>query len=302
MKITPKTQKSRSQLRPITAYSLHELRRLYRVAEPLCASLPTIGADVQLLQLRFQQMPAHANSVQHSHSYYEAILVLDGAVTYPTFTPPLLHAGDLCLHHPATRHSWQTGDCPCLYLACWFTTTKPLLPVPLFPVSVSCPDLLDDVQLLAHEILSTPPGWQKRVPLRIATMLARVTTLDEPRTVVEMSPLYFERLLSLIDTYVRDNLQERLSLSSIAAHLGMSERSLVREYHLRTGRTLWSSVQRIRLEESALLLLESDMSVSEVGVKVGMSDPAYFCARFRQFHGVTPRQYRRNGQRTISTS
>jgi transcriptional regulator GlxA family with amidase domain len=151
---------------------------------------------------------------------------------------------------------------------------------------------LEDVQLLAHEVHTKPPGWQVRVPLRMATVLARWLTLTDTPTASTGSATADDDLLLTIDQFVRDNLREPLRLATIATHLGMSERTLVRTYRRLTGRTLWSAVQQFRLEHAADLLIDTDRSITDIADRVGMPDVAYFCARFHRYMQMPPRQYR----------
>jgi len=118
--------------------SLRELRQIAWTLDRLAASLTIADNTVQLQQVRFHPVPSYTIGEPHSHSCYEAILVLDGAVAYPTCDPPTLQVGDACLFPPGMRHAWQTDAASCLRLVCWFTCarTMPLLS----PISASCPD------------------------------------------------------------------------------------------------------------------------------------------------------------------
>jgi transcriptional regulator GlxA family with amidase domain len=49
---------------------------------------------------------------------------------------------------------------------------------------------------------------------------------------------------------------------------------------------------QIRVEEARSLLLNSNLSIAEVGWQVGFQNPSVFSRCFRTLAGVTPRQYR----------
>ena len=59
---------------------------------------------------------------------------------------------------------------------------------------------------------------------------------------------------------------------------------------------------RLRAERAATLLLQTTLSVQEIGERVGWSDLSYFARRFRAHFGCSPSAYRvRLGQaNTIS--
>lgn len=48
----------------------------------------------------------------------------------------------------------------------------------------------------------------------------------------------------------------------------------------------------IRMENASVLLKETDLSITEIALKTGFSDPLYFGQRFKKFFGVSPKQYR----------
>jgi AraC-like DNA-binding protein len=51
-----------------------------------------------------------------------------------------------------------------------------------------------------------------------------------------------------------------------------------------------------RMTEARRLLVESDLSVAEVGQRVGYTDPGYFVRSFRRAHATTPLAWRRAGR------
>ena len=46
-----------------------------------------------------------------------------------------------------------------------------------------------------------------------------------------------------------------------------------------------------RIERSCVLLVGTDLSVQEISNSVGFEDPFYFSRVFKEFKGVSPRQY-----------
>jgi AraC family transcriptional regulator, transcriptional activator of pobA len=51
-----------------------------------------------------------------------------------------------------------------------------------------------------------------------------------------------------------------------------------------------------RMAQARRLLVESDLTVEEIGRTVGYADPAYFVRSFRRNHGATPLRWRRAGR------
>ena len=61
-----------------------------------------------------------------------------------------------------------------------------------------------------------------------------------------------------------------------------------------TGQTPNEFITSIRLKKSLQLLIdEPEMSVTDIGYKLGFSSPSYFTKCFREVFGITPVKYRK---------
>ena len=80
----------------------------------------------------------------------------------------------------------------------------------------------------------------------------------------------------------------------IAKAAGVSEREASRCFKKNIGQSPVEYLIAFRLNEAKKLLRESGLSVTEVSLRCGFSDSAYFGRVFRAAFGVTPRTYRMN--------
>ncbi|SDY20917.1 AraC-type DNA-binding protein [Evansella caseinilytica] len=103
---------------------------------------------------------------------------------------------------------------------------------------------------------------------------------------------YDKSLLQTVSIYIRNNLQTA-SLSSFAAETGYSTRHLGRMLHERTGGTFSDIVQRIKVEEAAKLLAETDLTIDHIAEKVGYKNASGLHKRFVAVFGMTPGAYRK---------
>jgi transcriptional regulator GlxA family with amidase domain len=93
--------------------------------------------------------------------------------------------------------------------------------------------------------------------------------------------------------WMRARLHEPLTVTAIARHANMTERTLIRHFRAVAGTTpiKWLTAQRIgRARE---LLEASTLPVEDVGEASGLGAPANFRRHFIQATGVTPSTYRR---------
>jgi AraC family L-rhamnose operon transcriptional activator RhaR len=82
------------------------------------------------------------------------------------------------------------------------------------------------------------------------------------------------------------------TLPELARRVHLSAAYLCRCFVRDLGLSPLRYLERYRLELVAQLLLDSDMTITEISARVGIADPNYLARRFRAAHGFTPSRYR----------
>ncbi|MDO3410976.1 AraC family transcriptional regulator [Saccharibacillus sp. CPCC 101409] len=82
------------------------------------------------------------------------------------------------------------------------------------------------------------------------------------------------------------------TVSDMAARHHISVSTLRRIVHDYTGYPFNEFVHRLRAAEARNILLNTDMSVKEIGERLGYKDMFYFSRVFKRITGVSPREYR----------
>lgn len=93
-------------------------------------------------------------------------------------------------------------------------------------------------------------------------------------------------------TYVDADLSADLSLSALAAALGVNPSYLSALFRRETGDTLTEHVNRKRIERAAQLLQSTKLQVQAISQQCGISDVNYFSKLFKKYTGMTPRAFR----------
>ena len=101
------------------------------------------------------------------------------------------------------------------------------------------------------------------------------------------------RLVRKVMAYMHEHYAEALSRERLASYAGVSERHLNRCFVQETGLAPGSYLNRYRIQKARCLLVEQDMSITEVMGSVGFSDSSYFTRVFRREVGVSPSEYQR---------
>lgn len=91
---------------------------------------------------------------------------------------------------------------------------------------------------------------------------------------------------------IRSEPGERHSLSALAALVDMDIRRFTSAFQEAFGKTPWQYVLRIRLDEAALLLRQTNRPVTDIALSVGFGTPSHFATSFTRRFGVPPSRYR----------
>ncbi len=90
----------------------------------------------------------------------------------------------------------------------------------------------------------------------------------------------------------------KVNLHWVAAELKLNPSYLGRIFKEQMGMNFLEYLTRIRVSKSKQLLLETDMTVEEIGNTVGYSNSYYFIKLFREHTGTTPGKYRKSVSET----
>jgi AraC family transcriptional activator FtrA len=91
----------------------------------------------------------------------------------------------------------------------------------------------------------------------------------------------------------RGALATPLSVSDLAAHLGVSPRTLARRFADQLGTSPGAWLLARRVAEARTLLEETDLPVEAIAARVGLASAVNLRRRFRAQAGTTPGAYRR---------
>ncbi|MFJ7788082.1 GlxA family transcriptional regulator [Pseudomonas sp. NPDC096925] len=99
-------------------------------------------------------------------------------------------------------------------------------------------------------------------------------------------------LISRLIAEIEKSLPELASVKTLAANVGMSERTLSRHVHKATGHSTRQLIQRVQLHKARALLESGEHSVEAISTLVGYQDPTALRRLMRRLLNATPRQLR----------
>ncbi len=146
------------------------------------------------------------------------------------------------------------------------------------------------IDAIEHELATRREGCRQAALAHLTLLLIDVARLADD--VVGDLRRSGEPLLAEVFAVIDENRGEPLSLSDVAARVGITAGHLTTVVRQRTGRTIGEWIIERRMAEARGLLADTQLPVAEVARRVGMSDPGYFSRVFRRFHGASPRAWR----------
>ena len=91
--------------------------------------------------------------------------------------------------------------------------------------------------------------------------------------------------------YMEENFAQELGTEQLAQRYGYSVAHFCRKFKETTWLTPMNYLRIYRLEEAARMLRQGRVTVSDVALACGFSDPNYFTRCFKKHFGIPPTRY-----------
>lgn len=86
--------------------------------------------------------------------------------------------------------------------------------------------------------------------------------------------------------------QNMPSLHELAQMVGTNECTLKKAFKQEFGSTVFQYLFDYRMVLASQYLLDSDLPIADIGIKLGYDYPSHFCTAFKRKYGVSPMEYR----------
>jgi len=104
-----------------------------------------------------------------------------------------------------------------------------------------------------------------------------------------MEIAFIDKVRQIILDHLDD---EKFGVNELASEIGLSKSQTFRKVKSHSNRSVNQFIKETRLEEAAKLILNSNLTASEISYNVGFSSPSYFNKCFSKYFGVTPGEYK----------
>jgi AraC family transcriptional regulator, L-rhamnose operon transcriptional activator RhaR len=275
---------------------------------------------------RYRHEDTHA---VHSHSFVEIVIVLGGhGVHHTMLSRHPLETGDVLVLRPGAWHgyeecrdlriinlcfsaellqrelSWTRQDALLAYLL-WDGPYSPkqhgTLTFRLGQAELEeCTAHLDALHALGAEALEPHRGDVIGRLALVLGHLARAAAAGREKPEALAGPSARPAAVRAI-RLLEARISHDWTLSELASLMHLAPSHLARVFKSATGLPPMAYLARYRLETAAVLLLNTDQSVAQIGVAVGLPDQNYFARRFKTHFGLSATTYRSRGVRPLAT-
>ncbi|MGV8883118.1 MAG: AraC family transcriptional regulator [Rhodoglobus sp.] len=114
-----------------------------------------------------------------------------------------------------------------------------------------------------------------------------------------MRAAQYQQQLDDVTSYIYENLDNDLDLEILAGVARFSPYHWHRVYRAVRGETAAQTVQRLRLERAASMLVETDLSIARIARRAGFSHVETFSRALMRDYGMPPGRFRDSGAHAV---
>ena len=111
-------------------------------------------------------------------------------------------------------------------------------------------------------------------------------------SVLDTSNLSHSNVILNTVAYIRNNYMKRIIMDDIAKNVGLSVSYISRIFKKEMGYSLITFLNKVRIDNAKILLLENNIPLVEVAYLCGFEDQTYFNKVFKKLTGFTPGKFR----------
>lgn len=172
------------------------------------------------------------------------------------------------------------------------------IPVILLTASLSSDIKLNGLECGADDYI-TKPFEKDLLIARVANILKNRSTLQQyffdritlQKSNTKVSGIHKEFLEKCITVVEKNIDNEEFTIKMLMKEMNLSHSGLYKKVKAISGESINAFIRLIRLRKAAVLLLSTDINISEAAFKVGMSDAKYFRQQFVKLFGMPPSEY-----------
>ena len=140
----------------------------------------------------------------------------------------------------------------------------------------------------ASELLDKMMEGRKAKPQTVIVQPSRVVTRQSTNIVAVEDKLVSRALM-----FIHHNAKRLIQVADVIDYLGVSRRNLDDKFMKMLGRSVHDEIKRVRIDLICHMLLETELSISDIVLGLGYNDTNHIARYFKQKMGMSPLEYRK---------
>ena len=138
-------------------------------------------------------------------------------------------------------------------------------------------------------------------PMHLREAVFRLMLVDQVSRLLHAAGTERDRdPVTEVSQYIRQHLAEPLTVADLAKHARMSSSALTAHFVQATGMGPYQYAKRMRLNRARGLLIQNELTVSQICHEVGYTRLSHFINEFKRQFGATPGAYARIQRETVA--
>lgn len=148
------------------------------------------------------------------------------------------------------------------------------------------------IEGILNEVSRKDTGYELAVSILIKQILLLLLRGDTRKMLVEQDNFEMIRLKPVLD-YIENHLTDRIQVEEVCKIANMSYYYFVKYFKKTIGLSFTEYVNYRKVKWAERILLTKDLSISEVGERIGMPNMAHFYKMFKKYNDCSPKQFQR---------
>jgi AraC-like DNA-binding protein len=148
------------------------------------------------------------------------------------------------------------------------------------------------IQQILNEATRKETGYELAVSVLIKQILLLLLRHDSRKVLIEQDNFDRLRLKPVLD-YIENHLTDRIQVEEVCKIANMSYYYFVKYFKKTIGLSFTEYVNYRKVKWAERILLTKDLSISEVGERIGMPNMAHFYKMFKKYNDCSPKQFQR---------
>lgn len=148
------------------------------------------------------------------------------------------------------------------------------------------------IQQMLSEASLKETGYELAVSVLIKQLLLLLLRNDSRKVLMEQDNFERLRLKPVLD-YIENHLTDRIQVEEVCKIANMSYYYFVKYFKRTIGLSFTEYVNYRKVKWAERILLTKDLSISEVGERIGMPNMAHFYKMFKKYNDCSPKQFQR---------